>query len=180
VSPRHSGPMSVLGSTVVQSTFRRSLGRQNVVGVSSTTTGGALSSTGGRGSACRTGVRTQRGFHKTVRAASNAASNGADAKDQDVAQVEALIISASNKNQQSAAQTVSKSKATVSDKLKAAVKQGDKQVYEVTAVHMPQDNSLVPHMYEHPGKAVVPHLILAVNLQSVHSVLSMSNATFAE
>ena len=159
MSSRHFGPMSVLGCTVVQSTFRRSLGRQGVVGINSTTLRESLSYTGRRGSACRSGLRTQRVFHKTVRAA----SNGADAKEQDIAQGEASNISASDKNQQSAAETVGRSKATVSDKLKAAVKQGDKQVYEVTAVHVPPDEALAPHMYEHPGKAVVPHLILAVN-----------------
>ena len=47
-----------------------------------------------------------------------------------------------------------RAKARVSDQLKAAVKQVDKRVHEVTAVAVPQDVALAPHLREHPGYAV--------------------------
>ena len=89
--------------------------------------------------------------HKASRATLNNPSNGADAKEHRQAQFEGTETYASTGDDQSALQSVSKPGAKVSDRLRAAVKQVDKQVHEVTAVPVQQSVALAPQKHEHPG-----------------------------
>ena len=85
-------------------------------------------------------------------AAISAAGDGAEAEKDSSAQSEVSQMSASKGSKHSAAQSVSKARAKVSDKLRAAVKQVDKQVHEVIAVPVAHNVALAPHVHEHPGE----------------------------
>ena len=92
------------------------------------------------------------------RAALNRASNGVGAEENRLAESEVPEIDAAEWKDRSALTNVSKSRTKVTDKLKAAVKQVDKQVHEVIAVPMPQNVALAPHKQEHPGARLHPFL----------------------
>lgn len=89
--------------------------------------------------------------HTASRAALSAVGNGAEAEEDRSAQSR-VPRTASKGSQRPAPQSVSKSRAKVSDKLKAAVKQVDKQVHEVIAVPVAHNVTLASHMHEHPGE----------------------------
>ena len=92
------------------------------------------------------------GTHRAFRAAISAAGNGAEAAKDSLAQSGVPQTSATKERRHSATQSVSKARAKVSDKLKAAVKQVDKQVHEVIAIPVAHNVALAPHMHEHPGE----------------------------
>ena len=101
------------------------------------------------------GLRRRRnGTHRASRITLITASNTPEAQGYSVAERKASETSIRSVRKQSAVQGVCKSGAKVSDKLRAAVKQVDKQVHEVVAVPVPQNTVLAPHMNEHPGDSI--------------------------
>ena len=84
-------------------------------------------------------------------AALHRASNGAGAENNKLANAEAPYTDAAEGKDRSALTSVSKSRTKVTDRLKAAVKQVDKQVHKVIAVPVPQNVALAPHKQELPG-----------------------------
>lgn len=138
-----------------QPTLRRAPFRHEIVIHCSAYFQGLPTYTRSRGKAHQAGLRRRRNrTHRASRATLNTASNGAEAEGHREAQAKMSETSATSVSKQSAVQGVSESRAKVSDRLKAAVKQVDKQVHEVVAVPVPQNMALAPHMHEHPGESI--------------------------
>ena len=154
-----SGAFKALGhsistppSIVVQPTLRMTPCRQDFVISSSASFLNLPVCTRSRSSAHQPRQwRRRNGTDEAFRATLNNPSNGAEAEEHKAAQSKVTETNAIEIGDNPALQSVSNSRAKVSDKLKAAVKQVDKQVHEVIAVPVPQNVALAPQKHEHPG-----------------------------